>query len=267
MRLQFVIPLACSVLFASTALAQISSFTLDIKPNTVTVNFNTPRGLQAPAVTGAPYSADQVTGNIQMLADGTHVNQRKNVEHFVRDSQGRTRTERLIIRDPNGWSLAVSEIRDPVNGLYYILDEQNKVAHRFATPSTSAPRTVVNPQAQVGTPSPKPVTDSSQLEKSNEKLGSQMMEGVMVEGFRSTTTWPVGTQGNDRPIVATHESWISDELKTEVLTKISDPRFGETTFKLTKIERTEPDPVLLQIPADYTIVDEKNSFTMTVTRH
>jgi hypothetical protein len=93
------------------------------------------------------------------------------------------------------------------------------------------------------------------------------MEGLMVEGFRTTTTWPLGAQGNDRPIVATHESWASEDLKTDVLTKISDPRFGETTFKLTKIERTEPDPALFQVPPDYTIVDEKSSFTMTVTRH
>ncbi len=272
MRLHFAIPLAGSVLLlASTALGQISGFTLDLKPNTVAVNFNTPRGRPTPAVTGAPYSADEVTENVQTLADGTHVNQKKNVRHFVRDSQGRTRTERLITRDANGWSLGVSEIRDPVEGLYYILDEQNKVAHRFATPATPAPaavpRPAVSPQTQVGTPSPKPVTDAAQPERSNEKLGSQMMEGVMVEGFRSTTTWPVGAQGNDRPIVATHESWVSEELKTDVLTKISDPRFGETTFKLTKIERTEPDPALFQVPPDYTIVDEKSSFTMTVTRH
>jgi hypothetical protein len=88
MRLQFAIPLTCSVVLASTAWGQISTFTLDGKGNTFAVTFYTPRGRPMPAVTGAPYSADEVTENIQTLADGTHVNQRKNVRHIVRDPQG-----------------------------------------------------------------------------------------------------------------------------------------------------------------------------------
>jgi hypothetical protein len=35
-----------------------------------------------------------------------------------------------------------------------------------------------------------------------EKLASQTIEGVLVEGTRQTTTWPVGAQGNDRAITA-----------------------------------------------------------------
>jgi len=226
-----------------------------------------------PAVTGSPYSANQATESIQTLADGTHVTQTRNTSHITRDSRGRTRTERpiLVTRGENGWNLTVPEIRDPVDGIYYILDQQNKVAHRFATPSAptapAATLPAIGPQMQVGTPSPKPVTDGKRPETSNEKLGSQMMEGVMVEGYRSTTTWPVGTQGNDRPIVSTHESWISEELKTEVFMKNSDPRFGENIFKLTNLERTEPDLTLFQVPPDYTVVEEKGSFKMTVTRH
>jgi hypothetical protein len=265
MRTLFAIVLGCS-----TALGQISPFTLDSKANTVTVTFYAPRGLPAPTVTGAPYSADQVKENVQTLAGGTHVTQTRSTSHIIRDSRGRTRTERLITRDANGWSLGVTEIRDPVEGLYWILDQQNKVAHRFATPSAPAPaavtRPAATPQAQDGTPKPKHVSGGVHPDFSVEKLGSQMMEGVMVKGDRTTLTWPVGTQGNDGPIVTTHEFWFSEELKTNVLEKTSDPRSGEDTFKLTKIERTEPDPTLFQIPPDYTIVDEKGSFGMTVTR-
>jgi hypothetical protein len=190
------------------------------------------------------------------------------VRHIVRDSQGRTRTERplLITRDENGWNLTVIEIRDPVDGLYTILDQQNKVAHRFATPWPAVSQQAAVPQTPSGTASPKRPADGKRPENSFEKLGSQMMEGVMVDGARSTTTWPVGTQGNDRPIVTIHESWYSQELKTDVLMKNSDPRSGENTFKLTNIERTEPDPALLQVPPDYTVVDEKSSFTMTATK-
>jgi len=173
----------------------------------------------------------------------------------------------VITRDPNGWSLGVSEIRDPVEGLYCILDQQNKVAHRFATPAAPTPMEVTRPPAQVGTASPRAQSDGVHPDTSSEKLGGQMMEGVMVEGERLTTTYPVGAQGNDRPIVTTFEARRSKELNTDVIRKISDPRSGEETFKLTKIERTEPDPALFQIPPDYTIMDEKGSFVMTVTRH
>jgi hypothetical protein len=260
MRIQFAIVLGCSVL----ALGQISPFTLDSKANTVTITFYAPRGSPAPTVTGAPYSADEVKENVQTLADGTHVTQTRSTSHIIRDSRGRTRTERQITRDGIGWSLGVIEIRDPVEGLYWIFDQQNKMAHRFATPSAPA---AVSAPTQVGTAMPKRMSDGVHPETSSEKLGSQMMEGVMVEGDRLTTTYPVGSQGNDRPIVTTFEGWRSKELKTDVLRKSSDPRFGDDTFKLMKIERTEPDPTLFQVPPDYTIVDEKGSFTMTVTRH
>jgi len=260
MRIQFAIALGCSAL----ALGQISPFTLDSKANTVTVTFYAPRGLPAPTVTGAPYSADQVKENVQTLADGTHVTQTRSTSHITRDSRGRTRTERQITRDGNGWNLGVTEIRDPVEGLYWILDHQNKVAHRFATPSAPA---AVSSQAQDGTAKPKHVSDGVHPDFSVEKLGSQMMEGVMVKGDRTTLTLPVGTQGNDGPIVTTHEFWFSEELKTYVLEKISDPRSGVDTVKVTNIERTEPNPTLFQVPPDYTIVDEKGPFTMTVTRH
>jgi hypothetical protein len=48
------------------------------------------QGLPTPAVTGAPYSADQVTESGQTLADGTHVTKPTNVRHFIQDSQGDT---------------------------------------------------------------------------------------------------------------------------------------------------------------------------------
>ncbi len=54
--------------------------------------------------------------------------------HFIRDSQGRTRTERLITRDQNGWSLSVIEIRDPVEGVYCILAIQ-KTLSRVGKPN------------------------------------------------------------------------------------------------------------------------------------
>jgi len=38
-----------------------------------------------------------------------------------------------------------------------------------------------------------------------------------------------------------------------VMSKRSDPRVGETTFRLTNISRAEPAATLFQVPADYTL--------------
>ncbi|MGH9751250.1 MAG: hypothetical protein ACREA2_00560 [Blastocatellia bacterium] len=99
---------------------------------------------------------------------------------------------------------------------------------------------------------------ASDAEANRESLGKQTIEGVEAEGTRTTFTIPAGKIGNERPIVTVNERWYSPELQTVVLSKNSDPRMGETTYRLTNIVRSEPDPSLFQVPADYTI--EENGF-------
>ena len=76
---------------------------------------------------------------------------------------------------------------------------------------------------------------------------------------RTTTTFPIGAMGNDRPIVVVNESWFSPELKVQVLQKNSDPRSGESTTRLTNISRAEPDASLFQVPADYEIMEPQSA--------
>jgi hypothetical protein len=45
------------------------------------------------------------------------------------------------------------------------------------------------------------------------------------------------------------------------LTRHSDPRVGETTYRLANIGRAEPDRSLFQVPSDYT-VQERQSLRM-----
>lgn len=82
----------------------------------------------------APYSAVKESSSFQTLADGTHITHKQMSEKIFRDSQGRNRTERPVCQGPAGIPDAVViEIRDPVSRYSYILDEQNHVAHRFAS--------------------------------------------------------------------------------------------------------------------------------------
>jgi TonB family protein len=108
-------------------------------------------------------------------------------------------------------------------------------------------------------PVPDPYPRSAQKYTTNtEQLGKQMVEGVECEGTRSVTTMPAGAIGNERPIETVNETWHSPELKMTILSKRSDPRFGESTYRVTNIIRSEPDAALFQIPSEYTIIDGRS---------
>ena len=77
------------------------------------------------------------------------------------------------------------------------------------------------------------------------------------EGTRHTITLPAGTIGNDRPIQTVSERWYSPELQTVTMTKHTDPRSGEDTFRLTNVLRGEPSPDLFQVPASYQFSERK----------
>jgi hypothetical protein len=79
------------------------------------------------------------------------------------------------------------------------------------------------------------------------------VEGVSATGSRSTTTFPSGAIGNLQPIKIVVEQWMSTDLHVLVMTKHSDPRSGETTYRLQNIVRAEPDRSLFTVPADYTL--------------
>jgi len=90
-------------------------------------------------------------------------------------------------------------------------------------------------------------------EAKTEALGKQNIEGVEAEGTRGTVTIPAGEIGNERPIEIVNERWYSTELQTVVMTRHTDPRFGESSYRLTNIDRSEPAGSLFEVPGDYTL--------------
>lgn len=105
--------------------------------------------------------------------------------------------------------------------------------------------------------SPMIVSDLSYSEKAGKKeaLGKQMIEGVLCEGKRTTITIPANSIGNDLPINIVTEEWFSPELQVQVMTRHSDPRMGETVYRLTGIVRGEQPKDLFELPSDYTVRD------------
>lgn len=183
-------------------------------------------------------------------------------------------------------------INDPVSGYSYILDPSSRTARkmprmelRFKTeegaaagqkaerealrkvevertfntrvsgPEAHGSGTTVTVITQSGPEGATFVRQSAKHEAKTEKLEARSFDGVSAEGERSTVTIPAGEIGNEQPIEVVDERWYSPELQVVVMTRHSDPRYGETTYRLTNISRTEPAATLFQVPSDYAVKD------------
>jgi hypothetical protein len=87
-----------------------------------------------------------------------------------------------------------------------------------------------------------------------EDLGEQVLEGLLVQGTRMTSTIPAGAMGNERPIDIVTERWYSKDIDATVLERFFDPRFGETIYRLVNVVRGNPSPDLFQVPQGYEVV-------------
>lgn len=203
-----------------------------------------------PPVKGAPFSAAAMTEIIQTLADGNRI-VRRTSGSLYRDSRGRTRRE-VSLEGIAGIILAGTPLRmitisDPESGMTYVVDSDKQLrvlrnAPDRARPSSATPRL---PAGRGSAPQP---SQSANVER-EESLGTLEIEGIVAEGTRTTVTIPAGAIGNERAIDTVSERWFSPELRIVVLSRRSDPRFGETTYRLTKITRAEPPSTLFEPPA------------------
>ncbi len=197
-------------------------------------------------ITGAPYSAVQVTSVEQKLSDG-NVIQRQSEAKVYRDSQGRQRIEHSR-RAGAAQDTAFITIFDPVGGFAYSLDPAKLTAEKRPIP---AGRPGGGPPPFAGQHRRAPAG----AEMQEQDLGTQVIEGIPATGVRETRTIPAGAIGNQQPIQITREVWTSTALKVPVLIKSSDPRSGTATIRLTNITQAEPDAALFQVPANYVLTE------------
>jgi hypothetical protein len=235
----------------------------------------------AKPVTGAPYSAEISTDVVQQLADGNRI-ERHTTSSVARDGRGRVRREQQltaigpILPQVNG---RIVTIMDPVAGLSYSLDPARRVAMRSPLPvftrvegapgAGGAARVAVMRRGAAAAGAA-PGVAAAGVEKSvvaaeavaireesrnarTEPLGTAQIEGVEAQGTRTVVTIEAGAIGNQAPIEIVSEQWVSPELGEVVLSRRSDPRFGETTYRLRNIVRAEPPSDLFEVPADYAV--------------
>jgi hypothetical protein len=264
-------------------------------------------------VKGAPYAAENSTESTQTLPDGNRIVNR-NTSKVWRDSEGRTRNEAELKAvgsfAPAGEPRRLITIFDPVAGVHYTLDPQDKTAMKMPLPSgrmttgSSADARIVEDVRVIrkdgsatGTAAsadtvdvhgPVVVSESIVMaeptglgspgltgmamghampgqDAKSEALGQKTIEGLICDGTRTTVTIPAGAIGNEQAINTVTETWTSTELKADVLRKHSDPRFGETVYKMTNVQRGEQPRSLFEAPSDYKIEDMSKLATATTT--
>jgi len=205
---------------------------------------------QTKVVAGAPYSAQAVTERTQVLANGNKIDQ-KTTANVYRDSQGRTRRE-MTMGAMGPWATPRNAspmivINDPVAGVGYMLNPSKQSAVKHALTAPKGPRgNTQNRQARL---------QRTNANVTTESLGKQMIEGVEAEGTRTTYIIPAGQIGNAQPMQIVTEKWYSPALQLVVREIRSDPRSGTTTYQLTNINQTEPDPSLFQVPSNYSTLE------------
>lgn len=205
-------------------------------------------GISNKVVQGAPYSAQAATQFTQTLPNGDHI-QRTTTASVARDSQGRTRMDRSLstvgsLSAAPGAQARAIVIHDVVAGMSYALDPASKTARSMQIPAarTSAGSETANGRSARFRASVK-----------TEDLGAQVIQGVSAQGKRVTRVIPAGREGNEKEIDIVTETWYSPDLQVVVMSKTSDPRFGESVYQLNSISRAEPDPSLFAVPSDYTV--------------
>jgi hypothetical protein len=203
-------------------------------------------GVAGKVVSGAPYSAQAVTQFTQTLANGDHV-QRTMTASIARDSQGRTRVDRSIsgvgaLSGGTGAQARAIMIHDVVAGVSYSLNPSTKTGSSMQIQARSADFKGFERNRS---------HRSSAAEKT-EDLGTQVIQGVSAQGTRVTRVIAAGQEGNEKEIDIVTETWRSADLQVIVQSKTSDPRFGETVYQLSGLNRAEPDPALFA-PTGYAI--------------
>jgi hypothetical protein len=240
--------------------------------------------VQTRTIPNAPYSGETTTETVQVLGDGNRI-VRKSTTRVYRDSAGRTRQE-TVAADGQMTTVAIN---DPAAGVNYTFEpgtntatRSNMMIVRYVTRKNGSGETVTSTSsADAVTASDERTRVETDLkahvtvaegaagvmtmrvmqdggpgvkgETTSEDLGQQTIEGVVAKGTRTTTLIPAGAIGNEQPLRAVAEEWFSPDLQVLVLTKHSDPRVGETTYRLTNVTRAEPAHSLFELPAGYTV--------------
>ena len=207
-------------------------------------------------VKSAPYSATALTETTQVLPDGNRI-VNKSAAALARDSEGRVRREETV-SNFGPLSTVVSRlvfITDPVAGAEYVLDLNNHVAHVQKLQGAKI-LTLEQKHSSASDLGAQPLRAEIISDVKQQAMLDENVDGVRCEHILETQTISAGNIGNERPIVITSETCASPDLHLLLMRKRSDPRYGNTAYRLTDLRRAEPDASLFQVPSGFKVLDE-----------
>ncbi|MGH9240860.1 MAG: hypothetical protein ACRD3G_22695 [Vicinamibacterales bacterium] len=245
--------------------------------------------IEVTPVKNAPFSAQAVTEFAQTLGDGNRI-ERRYESSVARDSRGRARREEEValigpLAAGHAATPRLVTIVDPDSGASYTLDDERRVAYRNVRASGKklveleklekalrrSEAGTTNGGGGRGTPAD---VQNAEIERTKinaagdvtvQDLGIRSIEGVRTQGTRTTTTIAAGAIGNLQPINIVSERWFSPELQMPVLVTRRDPRNGDTTYRLTHIQRGEQPDALFTVPSWYEVKDGDLKFRLVET--
>ena len=139
-------------------------------------------------------------------------------------------------------------IYDPATRLNAFLNPATRIARQRTLPDPPATAPPGNWAQQAGLHRLSPgIRD--------EDLGTRSIAGFEVHGYRRSRLLPGTVSGTGRPLVVREEYWYSEDLRINLLTRRCDPRSGELTITVKRIDRSEPSYDLFEIPAEYKLLD------------
>jgi hypothetical protein len=202
-----------------------------------------PHNYVLPAVTGKPYTLTETRIATKKQAIGppeTAVS----VEHRMRDSEGRVRTEKG--RMENGdFKCMLIHLVDPVGHFTANIypDRKQAVVIHYLAPKPLTPEEKLKADAK-----------EAQLAEARkfalkdpnvEDLPAETIDGISVRGRRRHLVM----QG----VTVTEDSWGSSEVGIEMKSETDDPQSGHFSMIVSDLHRAEPSPSLFRIPDDYKV--------------
>ncbi len=206
-------------------------------------------GVFVTPIASAPFTGTVKIVSKEILPDGSTYT-RTTINHIARNSSGVIHNEfrKLVPVDFQGEPRLLS---------FHIYDPQTRLS-TFANPRTHIARQIVL-REQLKAPAndtPDGVVARGEERLTTQDLGTQTVAGLVLRGTRKQRTIPATLSGTGHDVIVVDDYWYSEELHVYLVLRHNDPRTGEQTVGIIKVERGEPDSVLFQVPAGYKFVDE-----------
>lgn len=207
-----------------------------------------------PPMAGAPFTCILHTEWVQFTPDGgtlTVVNQRR----IARQGSGRFYQERWVLVPKNGQmesQMTHIQVADPNSHTLYTCTMGPNVCSLTNYGGTTS--TVYRPAEMPTGPLPNGMGYIT-----NAALGTDITLGLQTVRTRVTKTINAWVVGNDRVLTNTREFWFAPSLGINLISKVSDPRYGTQTFTVSDLMLGEPDAQLFEVPKDFKVQDERQA--------